>query len=48
MKFQEEVKNLEEQESAVNVACPTEDEASCAITCKDDHEEEIRQFDGET
>ena len=35
------VKKLEEQESAVN-------EASCAITCKDDHEEEIMQFDGET
>ena len=25
-----------------------EDEASWVITCKDDHEEEITQFDGET
>ena len=48
MNLQEEVKKLEEQESAVNVACPTEDEASWVITCKDDHEEEITQFDGET
>ena len=25
-----------------------EGEASCVITCKDDHEEEIAQLDGET
>ena len=48
MNLQEEVKKLEEQESAVNVACPMEDEASWVITCKGDHEEEITQFDGET
>ena len=43
------MKKLEEQESAVNVACPVEgDEASWVITCKGDHEEEIAQFDGET
>ena len=48
MKLQEEVKNLEEQESAVNVACPMEDEASWVIACKGDHEEEITQFDGKT
>ena len=48
MNLQEEVKKLEEQESAINVACPMEDEASWVITCKDDHEEEITQFDGET
>ena len=47
MNLQEEVKKLEEQESAVNVACPMEDEASRVITCKGDHEEEITQFDGE-
>ena len=35
------MKKLEEQESAVNVACPMEDEASWVITCKGDHEEEI-------
>ena len=45
--IQEEVKKLEEQESAINVACPMEDEASWAITCKGGHEEEITQFDGE-
>ena len=39
---------LEERESAINAACPMEDEASWVITCKDDHEEEITQFDGET
>ena len=48
MNLQEEVKKLEEQESAVNIACPMEDEASWVITCKGDHEEEITQFDGET
>ena len=48
MILQEEVKKLEEQESALNVACPMEDEASWVITCKGDHEEEIMQFDGET
>ena len=48
MNLQEEVKKLEEQESAINAACPMEDEASWVITCKDDHEEEITQFDGET
>ena len=48
MNLQGEVKKLEEQESAVNVACPMEDEASWVITRKDDHEEEITQFDGET
>ena len=42
------MKKLEDQESAVNVACPMEDEASWVITCKSDHEEEITQFDGET
>ena len=42
------MKKLEEQESAINVACPMEDEASWAITCKGAHEEEITQFDGET
>ena len=46
MNLQEEVKKLEEQESVVNVACPTEDEASWVITCKGDHEEETTQFDG--
>ena len=48
MIHQEEVKKLEEQESAVNVACPIAGEASWVITCKGDHEEEITQFDGET
>ena len=48
MNLQEEVKQLEEQESAINVACPIEDEAIWVITCKDDHEEESTQFDGET
>ena len=42
------MKKLEQQESAINVACPMEDEASWVITCKGDHEEEITQFDGET
>ena len=42
MNLQEDVKKLEEQESAVNVACPMEDEASWVITCKGDHEEEVR------
>ena len=42
------MKKLEEQESAINVACPMEDEASWVITCKEDHEEEITQFGGET
>ena len=42
------MKKLEEQESAINVACPMEDEASWVITCKGDHEKEITQFDGET
>ena len=46
--LQEKVKKLEEQQSAINVACPMEDEASWVITCKDDHEEEITQFGGET
>ena len=46
--LQEEVKKLEEQESAINAACPMVDKASWVITCKDDHEEEITQFDGET
>ena len=32
--LQEEVKKLEEQESAVNVACPMEDEASWVISAK--------------
>ena len=41
------MKKLEEQESAINVTCPMEDEASWGITCKGDHEEEITQFDGE-
>ena len=36
MNLQEEMKKLEEQESAVNVACPMEDEASWVITCKGD------------
>ena len=45
MNLQEEVKKLEEQESAINVACPMEDEAGWVITCKGDHEEEITQFD---
>ena len=44
MILQEEVKKLEEQESAVNVACPVEDDASWVITCKNDHEEEITLF----
>ena len=48
MNLQEEVKKLEEQESAVNAACPMDDEASWVITCKGDQEEEIIQFDGET
>ena len=48
MNLQEEVKKFEEQESAVNVACPMEDEASRVITCKGDHEEAITQFDCET
>ena len=47
-RLQEEVKKLEEQESAVNVACPTEDEASWVITCEGDYEEEITPFDCET
>ena len=47
MNIQVEVKKLEDQESAINVACPMEDEASWVFTCKDDHEEEITQFDGE-
>ena len=42
--LQEEVKKLEEQESAINVAFPTEGEASRVIMCKDDHNEEIAQF----
>ena len=42
------MKKLEEQESAINVACPIEDEASWVITCKGDHEEEITEFDGES
>ena len=48
MNLQEGVKKLEEQESAINVVCLTKGEASWVITCKDDHEEEITQFDGET
>ena len=44
MNLQEEVKQLEEQESAVDVACPMEDEASWVISCKGDHEEEITQW----
>ena len=48
MNLQEEVKKLQEQESAINVSCPMDDEASWVITCKGDHEEEITQFDGET
>ena len=48
MNLQEEVKKLEEQESAVNVACPMEDEASWVITCNGDHEEEITQLDGKS
>ena len=48
MNLQEEMKKREEQESAINVACSMEDEASRVITCKGDHEEEIMQFDGET
>ena len=46
--LQEEVKKVEEQEGVVNVACPTEREASWVIACKDDHEEDIAQFDRET
>ena len=42
------MKKLEEQESAINAACPMEDEASWVITCRDDYEEEITQFEGET
>ena len=42
------MKKLEEQESAINVARPMEDEASWVITYKGDHEEEITQFEGET
>ena len=38
MNLQEEVSKLEEEERAVNVACPMKEEASCVITCKDDHE----------
>ena len=46
MILQEEVKKLEEQEGAINVACTTEDEAGLGvITCKADHEEEITHFD---
>ena len=41
----QEVEKLEEQESAITVSCPMEDEAS---TCKGDHEEEITKFDGES
>ena len=48
MSLEEEVNKLEEHESAVNVVCPIEDEASWVMTCKGDHEEEITQFDGET
>ena len=48
MNLQEEVKKLKEQESAINIACPLEDEASWVITCKGDHEEEITQSDDET
>ena len=48
MNLQEEVKMLEEQDRAVNAACPMEDEASWVITCKGDQEEEITQLDGET
>ena len=48
MNLQEEVKKVEEQESAINVACPMEDEASWVTTRKGDHEEEITQFDGDT
>ena len=48
MNLQGEVKKLEVQESAINVACPMEDEASWVITCNGDHAEEITQFDGET
>ena len=48
MNLQEEVKKLEEQESAINAACPMEDEASWVITWKGDHEEETTLFDGET
>ena len=47
MNLQEEVKKLEEQESAVDVACPMEDEASRVISCKGDHKEEITQCVGE-
>ena len=47
MNLQEEVKKFEEQERAVNVACPMEDEASWVISCKGDHEEEITQCVGE-
>ena len=42
------MKKLEEQESAISVACPMEDEASWVVTCRGDHEEEITQPDGET
>ena len=42
MNPQEEVKKLEEQESAINVACPMEDEASWVIACNGDHEERSR------
>ena len=48
MNPQEEVKTLEKQESAINVVCRMEDEASWVTTCKGDHEEEITLFDGET
>ena len=48
MNLQGEVKKLKEQENAINVACPTEDEANWVIRCKGDHEEEITQIDGET
>ena len=34
MNLQEEVKKLEEQESAINVACPMDDEASWASRAK--------------
>ena len=47
MNLQDAGKKLEEQESAVNVVCPTEDEAIWVITCKGDYEEEITQFDCE-
>ena len=44
----QEVKKHEEQESAVNVACPMEDEASWVTRCKGGPVEEITKFDGET